>query len=592
MPPIIVLLQPRRHCHLLSLCLLFVFMGTGCCRIGLECEGMLKTPDRFFGGTACCLRLTSFTKTPLLLPDLPFELAADVVLLPLDAILYANYKINPPLNVLIKINDMDRLAKRLASGANPNAKPLPILTAQYHHNLEALRLLQEHGAQIPIAFLYTFKPSDVDSLRLVLSNGLPQGITIDQKNKALIHQWLSNNTHQGTGIENLTEIIQLLLDCGFSPNEVPEYNYPQQAALDIVEDEANFKTCDKTKLLALLKNHGAKKYNELAESNPDLPQLEMKGGAIDPLFKTVVNFLKQLPAQDFYAVTTQYPGIDAPVLVVDYKPSPSSNTRTSRLIHRRESPTAWKQEGEPFDMPACWRLVLTPPGKKVQSRLLPGMPTDCILWEEWYSLPNYEAYIEMPAMHTYDGTIPLFGRLDEILQSDISKQQFTELQKNGVHHPKLVEAYLSDTLDQRTEKGVPSSQDKKWLANAKLHASQIGIAGNWWTLTEKNYIFPRIVFSTHHEIDVSDRQKLNTLVPYPDEIMAILLPNTHYKHFENRQEEHANGKDGSAYWNWKRFEFKGKGEFYLLYGDEVSDEALDKIQKLLTTLLEEQPAKP
>ena len=65
-----------------------------------------------------------------------------------------------------------------------------------------------------------------------------------------------------------------------------------------------------------------------------------------------------------------------------------------------------------------------------------------------------------------------------------------------------------------------------------------------------------------------------------------------FEHYENRKEEHTNGRDGSAYWNWKRFEFKGKGEFYLLYGDEVSDEALDKIQKFLTTLLEEQTAKP
>ncbi len=163
---------------------------------------------------------------------------------------------------------------------------------------------------------------------------------------------------------------------------------------------------------------------------------------------------------------------------------------------------------------------------------------------------------------------------------------------DSIHHPPLVETSLLEYQELphrifrprlKTRNGWP----KPYHAPVKSALTETG--GQY---LKKDAIFPTIVFSPHHEHDISRHQKLNSLVPYPDEIMAILLPNTLHEYYKNRQEEHANGRDGSAYWNWKRFEFKAKGAFYLLYGDDVSDEALDKIQKLLTTLLEEQPAKP
>jgi hypothetical protein len=573
-------------------------MGTGCCRIGLECERELKTPDRFFGGTRCCFALSALAKLPLFIPALPFELAADIALLPLDTVLYANYKINPPLDVLIKNNNLEKLSKRLASGANPNdGHPLPILIAQHHHNLEAIKLLRQHGAHIPMGFFRSCKPEDIDSIRLVLQDGLPEDIFKEQQGKAIIHALLSKNRNLENGFEELTEIIRLLLDNGFSPNEVPNYNPDKQSALDLVENKAYFINFDKTRLVELLKAHGAKTYEQLTEINPEIPHLKTEGLDLYPRFNPVVRLLKKLDKQTsgvHYTLSTRYPGIEGPVLVVDYQYSPLPySTRTTQMVHRRETPTAWKQEGEPFDLPTGWRLVLTPPGQKVPSRLLPDMPKDCILWEEWISLPNYEAYIEMPAQKRGDGTIPYdSSSLDVILQLDISREQWGKIMNDSVRHPKLVETSLLEYQELEPQNIPASSQDKKWLAKAQKLGNQYGVKGNWWTIPRNDIIFPHIVFSTHHKGQSDNPPQLNSFVPYPDEIMAVLYPNTQYKDFENRQEEHANGKDGSAYWNWKRFEFKGKGEFYLLYGDEVSDEALDKIQKFLTTLLEEQTAKP
>ena len=134
-----------------------LLLMTGCCRIYTELGGdtspAKRPPQRFFCGTGTALLAGKYLG-PLIWVDVPIELAADIVCLPLDIAIYTHYRLNPPLALLVKNNQLDKLAKALEKGADPNyidrrfGPYTPLWMASAQHNVEDYRMVLEHGAQI------------------------------------------------------------------------------------------------------------------------------------------------------------------------------------------------------------------------------------------------------------------------------------------------------------------------------------------------------------------------------------------------------------------------------------------------------------
>ena len=600
-----------RQFRLIPPYLLIIFACTGCCRLWQEIAAPLPNPrDRYFSGTKTCISVAGTFLPPAII-EVPLEIAADTLFLPFDGLLHANFEyINPPLTRLIEKNDIQRLARKLEGGADPNAIDIrhevtaPVFYAKEKRNLEAVKLLVEHGAKIPAQFFRSYNLEELEIHRYVLRNGIPpETVQDDYFDKNLVYNWLHANQSEVKQIDSLVKLTQLFLEKGFTANAYSKNS--RLTALDLVEKDNFLKGADKTELIKLLKSHGAISYPELAEQQTDLPHLKIDGLNIHPKFGQIVDILKKSKESEHYVLSTQYPGIDGPCLVIDYIDNINTTPpRISRLVHRRESPTAWSQTGEPFDMPSCWRLVLTLPDQKIPSRLLPGMPTQNILWEEWYSFPAYEVYLEMNASQM--GFIAnqggkLFIRLHrssffrDLFELNASAQQQNNLEAQSPVRPKIAEIFIFNSLlkQNHTQHSIVSSTQKEWMEKNAILTKQAGIQGNWWTPNIDGS--PCFIFSTHrNNTAVPDSQ--DDLVPFPNEIFAVIalhkLPWIREDVPQKQQKEEANGRDGTAYWNWKHFESKEEGYYYLLYGDEVSDEELDNMQKLLTMLLEQQSSKP
>ena len=116
---------------ILSLC------GTGCVRIAETITaGGLPPPYCIYSGTTGLINfpvaavvmgeavhekvLLPIALLPLFVVDLPLELAADTVCLPVDLVHYAQHCSNPPLDKYLRTNDLKGLEKKLKEGASPN----------------------------------------------------------------------------------------------------------------------------------------------------------------------------------------------------------------------------------------------------------------------------------------------------------------------------------------------------------------------------------------------------------------------------------------------------------------------------------------
>ena len=56
----------------------------------------------------------------------------------------------------------------------------------------------------------------------------------------------------------------------------------------------------------------------------------------------------------------------------------------------------------------------------------------------------------------------------------------------------------------------------------------------------------------------------------------------------NAKEDHqqsTGGRDGQRYWNWQYHDWPGKGCITILYGDEVSEETIEKIKNCLYEIM-------
>ena len=167
---------------ILLLCSLLLFhslVSTGCCRINGEVnaltlksnfisEAAIKPPRRFFFGIkgyvsnmVMIIPFPPIIKLVLLL-DLPLEALADLLMIPVDSIVYLHYLMNPPLSLLIEKHKNDQLETMLKKGIDPNKADYrydpgnTLAIARASNNSTAAKLLLEYGAKLPANAAYFF----------------------------------------------------------------------------------------------------------------------------------------------------------------------------------------------------------------------------------------------------------------------------------------------------------------------------------------------------------------------------------------------------------------------------------------------------
>lgn len=598
------LLQTKSHakirpnlCRLALLLILCMIAcaGSGCCRLAIELRSPIargdynKPENRFYVGTRLLKRdLDGPFLGPLALPFFPGEIIADTLFLPVDCIRYLNFKCNPPLAYYIEQNDLESARKKLEAGADPNAidyrvsRWQPVIIAKDNNSLAALKLLAKHKAKIPSEFIW-ISPNNLDFYLEIFKNRLFDANEWKASIKGLIFTWIPRQLSQydQDRLDKHIELITLLLEQGFSPNDMDDNALRSHVtALDILLN-ADYNGLDKSRLINLLKAHGAKTYLELAESNPELPHLNKKGLDIHPAFKSFVEKIEKSDQSELYRLSTSYPEVDCPVLVIDmvWNKSGKEQIRTTRIAHRRKTPTEWDQNGEPFEIPVLCRVVLTPPGRKVSSSLHDGMPSDNIIHEKWHTFPEYEVYVQNP-IPQYEHPTGIFRILNEIKESGYVEWGWKENAPFGF--------WEFNTLHKLIEQANPAIKsnwmNKRWQDKAGLRLKEIGIEGNWlhqWSSSRvQNH-----VFDTHRKTE-DIRKDIWDIVPYPTEIMISI--NRCNKPNPNAKEDHqqsTGGHDGRRYWNWQYHGWPGKGGITILYGDEVSEETIEKIKNCLYEIM-------
>ena len=287
-----------RKLFIISSLLLLSLCGTGCVRIAETITaGGLPPPYCIYSGTIGLIGfpvssavmgegfhekvLLPISLLPLVVVDLPLELAVDTICLPADLIHYAQYCSNPPLDKYLRDNDLEGLEKKLKDGVSPNVitrwfherKPLLYL-AYENHNEEAFELLLEYGAMVPIELLQVEDNLDEYTYRMlqrVFRDGCPKELQIQALKDSFSYWILKYLMRQEEASPNdrlLVDFMVLLLDNGFSPNEWNHWRgdlqnpSPNQYPLDVVLANTAMDPKEKDRLIAAMRKHGALTYGE------------------------------------------------------------------------------------------------------------------------------------------------------------------------------------------------------------------------------------------------------------------------------------------------------------------------------------------
>lgn len=272
--------QRLRKLLMMALICIIICVG-GCIRIGQELtrpplgSGYDKPENKFYMGSHEVIAASKFFGPFIIL--LPGELIVDTLFLPIDCLRYSYFKLNPPLAYYIEHDDLEGARKKLESGADPNKIDYrvialePVMIAKSNNKFASFKLLTDYGAKIPPDF---FKyPTSMEFFRYVFDNHLLDGVDWKIPNKGLIFRWIPRylDNNEQNELDKRIELIALLLEQGLSPNDLDDKDLKEhKTALDILL-EADYNGLDKSKLIKLLKSHGAKTYQELMESQPELP---------------------------------------------------------------------------------------------------------------------------------------------------------------------------------------------------------------------------------------------------------------------------------------------------------------------------------
>ena len=516
---------------------------------------------------------------------------ADILLLPVSIGATINYKLRPPLSLYIIKNDIIALEKALKSGRDPNkrddrqpnAKPYPIETARMYANMEAVKVLIDYGAKPTQDFVsLTFHPNisqkTMEIILYALQNGNKELLSKDphpEIKNHIIYDWVRGWERYCESTERMTqlaEIISLFLDAGCPVNTLMPSNDSAKriTALDIVLDPDYAKGIDKSPLVSMLRSHGALTSQEMLEKHPEMLPLRTDGLDIDPIFQPVIDQLKLTHGASYLRLSTTYPGINGPVLVID------DDERQTIHIHRRKTSTEWNQETEPFDIPKGFlRVVLTPRGIKVPSRLT-NLPKSCFIIEKWFTLPAFEVFLEINPVNKHNiNFIQRSGILANLLEGNI---QWNDLCKVTEYFNFGLEYKLVFNHDKNQYRRLWRKY-KKYFSTAKKISENHSISG--FLMVGNDYPL-KLAFDTH-ERQLDKIHYNEGIAPYPDEILAIIHINEHIE--DEINVNIPRGKNGTGYWNHIAKNVGSRRFFEIYYGDEVSNETLNKFQLFLVDLL-------
>lgn len=620
---------------------------TGCARLWCETLEHLEPPSRIFCGVRRNLQDLTGDKpstTFFFLADLPFEVVADVVMLPMDIAVYAEYCMNPPLSLLVEKNDLKKLEARLKHGAAPNEKDWryygsPLMNASKYRNIEAVKLLLKYGAK-PEHVSYFKYYSDAfcqEEAYLYLRHGVPDGFASNLEAVIYVREWIEawlslyKSSKYKSSDEKIKEnnkrrqqhfeIIKMLLDNHFPTNSIWR-NYhegeTQRTALDLVLLDKNLPLHEKETMVALLRSHGAKEYTELAQENPNLPHLDKAGLTIPLAFAPVVNILEHSYEAAGYRLSKGFPGVNGESLVIDYLPIKELLAKKPYFVtimgHRRKSPTEWNQELESFEVPAYFRAVLTEKDNKVPTQL-DGVPLERVFYEQWFSLPTCELYLQFHPRTFSRGVRDNVELRDIVLMRYPKGTNFDSLSTDEI-------PYSVQSLDENTFKEIlwyvkednsdePSEEEKAFLERAIKKTAEFGLSGHWERLPKRKldhrgYNLPiTYVFSTHRSLEEL-RKTPSPVAPYPDEVLIILpfvqLPSADAPQYisNGRFQPRSLRPSEREYWNHSRaflfFKREGLGgwgmDVTIMHGDEaVKQKTFSSIKPLLKAIYEPEEAK-
>ena len=280
----------------------------------------------------------------------------------------------------------------------------------------------------------------------------------------------------------------------------------------------------------------------------------------------------------YHISTKTFPGLEHPALVVDFGgPNKKGELiyRQKIKIHRRLSKTEWNQQTEEFEIPVYGRLIFTPPGIRIPSRISDEMPL-CLLREAWLSFPDCECYCESlgakwcsyPEENTSAFTRKAEGKAVKIEK----KGYWNHLWSND----RPVNTELS------VYQGTITQADKECLEKASQATAEVGIAGSWERIvhpSERFYCF------TNH--DRFKKTIYEEIVPYPDEILCsvhIYKPTKHNKG-KGIPVIKLNGLEGKSYWNCRSATYKNM-QLQIFFGDEVPLETVERLHHNLAKALQ------
>ena len=549
--------------------------------------------ERFFSGLTFATQICGLAGPvgiPLFFVAAPIELAADILMLPYDLTLVAIYNSNKPLNEFILQNNLKGLNSRLEKGADPNFIDtryhsrhkrdlrLPLMEAFKWRNKEAFIALLDHGAEVPLEFYVRARPEGHDFIKLALARGTPQEISQSIGAQYIVSDFIHNvlqfRNMRDDGFEDFYSIVKMYLENGFPPNPRQPYTrsfevlYPSSYtwmpnALESIMDSQELTQQEKDRLVGLLRSYGAQTYDKL-----DAVQLppETNIHDIPEMFRQAAEIFLNSNNKHCYRFSDAYPGIDAPVLVVDHGLrlgnllSQSLIYRERTFVHHRETPTRWSQNGEPFDIPVAFRIVLTPKGIRIPSRIHGDMPTKDIILEEWLTLPTCEAYIEKAVVQKFytDDLTNLHDLLENYHQS--SDESYKE------HNP--LAYFCHGPYSSNYVKYDLMVQNK---ANAMTKAA--GMKERWYGK----------VFSSHRNLKYLSSAE-DHIAPRPDEFLIFTdCMRSEWIKTNERMHDYREEHKGQYYWNYRRYTFKGKkwgAVIDVFYGDEANPEEFEKIVEI------------
>ncbi len=574
---------------------------SSCARIVVQSEfnsrGYKYPGSLIYCGTETAAGVCQYASAGLLFPiAFPFEFVADTLMLPYDLTKLIIYYANPPLNELIRSNKMNELARRLDNGADPNfvdtryhgymdgrsPRP-PIMEAFRLGNMEAFKNLLNYGADVPID-LFNNKNglSFFDFYKLAFERGAMNDKTQCFAAQSVVTNWIDFYVCKRHGInqkefQQLHSIIKLFLENGFPPDD----SLSTVPSIDAIQASKYLSDDEKEMFINLLRQYGGKTKPELIAEKKAIklpPEIPIED--IPYRFKPVVDILQNTTRNIKYRYSATYDGVDSPVLVVDvgtpsHYPTSPEPYRTMTYIHHRETPTRWCQNGDPFDIPSVYRLVLTPKGVKVPSRIKGDMPRKDVILEEWLSLPTCEAYIERPI-----APVDFFMTedLDAIRRLGGASSQTPPFihpfalgkHPSGIrtepHHP--LKNYFKMHI--RTEYSKRTLRILEDTAKANRLLKEAGLKGKWFDYT----------YSSHRDL-MHLAANIDHLVPYPDEILVVAgecskTDDIFHDHLATQKDDY--------YWNCKAYQFpknRKRGLFlYVFYGDEVPDDTITRIVDL------------